>query len=384
MVTKEEKQIIEQILEYCETGKTSMTDEIMHNPVSNYNDPKKLNAEINTLFREFPIIVAHVSELSEPGQFITHNDTGVPILVTRNNDNELKAFMNVCRHRGAKVEGRECGKAKTFSCPYHSWTYDLNGKLRGMPQPFGFDNLDKSKYGLKELPVYEYFGMVWVRPSADAKRVDMAKWLAPMESQFNALNLDNHIIYKKWTLPRNMSWRLALEGFQENYHFCSAHEHTACSGYLDNQSVFTNHYPHVRHSVPLWNIRELKGKPQEEWTYRKYFMTQNYLFPCNFVQIMTDHVYVHSIIPTGPGTCVFKCMMLISEPANTDKAKQYWEKNYNVVKEVFNEDFEIGEAIQAGLSTNANDNFIFGKYECGLHWGQQAIDDALEGRLKAS
>ena len=70
-------------------------------------------------------------------------------------------------------------------------------------------------------------------------------------------------------------------------------------------------------------------------------MTQNYLFPCNFVQIMTDHVYVHSIIPTGPGTCVFKCMMLISEPANTDKAKQYWEKNYNVVKEVFNEDFEI-------------------------------------------
>jgi len=98
---------------------------------------------------------------------------------------------------------------------------------------------------------------------------------------------------------------------------------------------------------------------------------------------MTDHVYVHSIIPTGPGTCVFKCMMLISEPPNNEKAQQYWEKNYNVVKEVFNEDFEIGEAIQAGLSTNANDSFVFGKYECGLHWGQKAIDDALDGRLKA-
>ena len=63
------------------------------------------------------------------------------------------------------------------------------------------------------MSILEWYG---VRPSADAKRVDMAKWLAPMESQFNALNLDNHIIYKKWTLPRNMSWRLALEGFQEN------------------------------------------------------------------------------------------------------------------------------------------------------------------------
>ena len=76
-------------------------------------------------------------------------------------------------------------------------------------------------------------------------------------------------------------------------------------------------------------------------------------------------------------------MMLISEPAKDEKAKKYWEKNYNVVKEVFDEDFEIGEAIQFGLGTNANENFIFGKYECGLHWGQKAIDDALAGKLRA-
>ena len=76
-------------------------------------------------------------------------------------------------------------------------------------------------------------------------------------------------------------------------------------------------------------------------------------------------------------------MMLISEPASDEKAKKYWEKNYNVVKEVFDEDFEIGEAIQFGLETNVNENFIFGKYECGLHWGQKAIDDALAGKLRA-
>ena len=225
--------------------------------------------------------------------------------------------------------------------------------------------------------------MVWVIPSFDEKKVNMTEWLSPMEEQFQALDLENHTIYKKWSVPRNMSWRLALEGFQENYHFCSAHEHTACSGYLDNQSVFINHYPHVRHSVPLWKIRELKNQPPEKWNYREYFMTQNYLFPCNFVQVMTDHVYVHTIIPTGPGKCIFKCMMLISEPAKDEKAKKYWEKNYNVVREVFDEDFEIGEAIQFGLGTNANENFISGKYECGLHWGQKAIDDALAGKLRA-
>ena len=383
IVSPEEQKIIEQTLEYCESGKTTMTDEIMLNPVTNYNDPKKLDDEINTLFRKFPIIVAHISEVAEPGEFITHNDTGIPILVTRNSEGNLKAFINVCRHRGAKVELKECGKTRTFSCPYHSWTYGLNGELRGMPQPHGFDKLDKERFGLAELPVFEHFGMIWVIPSFDEKKVNMTEWLSPMEEQFQALDLENHTIYKKWSVPRNMSWRLALEGFQENYHFCSAHEHTACSGYLDNQSVFINHYPHVRHSVPLWKIRELKNQPPEKWNYREYFMTQNYLFPCNFVQVMTDHVYVHTIIPTGPGKCIFKCMMLIAEPAKDEKAKIYWEKNYNVVKEVFDEDFEIGEAIQFGLGTNANENFIFGKYECGLHWGQKAIDDALAGKLRA-
>ena len=73
-ISAEERKIIEQTLGYCDSGKTTMTQEIMLNPVTNYNDPKKLKDEINTLFREFPIIVAHATELSEPGKFITHND----------------------------------------------------------------------------------------------------------------------------------------------------------------------------------------------------------------------------------------------------------------------------------------------------------------------
>jgi phenylpropionate dioxygenase-like ring-hydroxylating dioxygenase large terminal subunit len=98
---------------------------------------------------------------------------------------------------------------------------------------------------------------------------------------------------------------------------------------------------------------------------------------------MTDHVYVHTIIPTGPGTCVFACMMLIPEAPATEKTQRYWEKNYQVIRTVFDEDFQIGENIQKGLATGANQNFLFGKYEIGLHLGQTAIDDALAGRLTA-
>jgi len=97
---------------------------------------------------------------------------------------------------------------------------------------------------------------------------------------------------------------------------------------------------------------------------------------------MTDHVYVHTILPTGPDTCIFQCMMLIDKAPETDKAERYWQKNYDLIRVVFNEDFEIGEGIQKGLATGANTSFVFGTYECGLHHGQKSIDAALAGDLR--
>lgn len=381
--SSEELSIIETVLAYCESGSTHMQPDVMLNPVSHYTDAARLKQETNILFRKFPIIVGHVERLAEPGQFFVHDDTGIPILVTRNRTGELRALVNVCRHRGARVVNEPCGRANTFSCPYHSWTYDLDGGLRGMRHPFGFNELDKDANGLVQLPAFERFGLLWVRPQPSDKEVDIDAWLEPMQEQLSSLNLESYSIFREWSIPQNMNWRLALEGFQESYHFCSAHRTTACSSYLDNQSVFVDHYPHFRHAVPLSKIAELKGTQPDAWDYRSYFMTQNYLFPCNFVQVMTDHAYVHTIIPTGPGTCVFKCMMLIPEVAKSEKAERYWEKNYEVVRAVFNEDFAIGEGIQKGFEANANENFVFGRYEAGLHLGQKAIEDALAGRLAA-
>lgn len=380
-ISTEERAIIARILDHSANGTTDMVSEVMANPVTRYTDPAQLDREMQTLFRNFPIIVAHSSEIAEPGDFLTNEDFGVPMLVTRNNDGEVKAFYNVCRHRGAQVESKPCGKARTFSCPYHAWTYDLNGKLRGLPQAAAFGEIDKSKLGLVELPAFERFGMIWVVPSPQETAIDIDAWLAPMAEQLDGLDLGKHVVYRKWRLDRNMSWRLALEGFQESYHFCYAHKDTACSGYLDNQSVHLDFGAHVRHAVPLPSVETLRDTPDEDWAYRPYFMTQNYLFPANFAQVMTDHVYIHTIIPTGNGTCVFQCMMLIPEAPQTEKAERYWAKNYDLIRVVFEEDFVIGEGIQKGFATGANTDFLFGRFEVGLHYGQKAIDAAVAGEL---
>ena len=243
--------------------------------------------------------------------------------------------MNVCRHRGARLRDEPCGTAKTLSCPYHKWTYDPNGNLRGLPHASGLGDIDKKTLGLVELPAFERFGLIWVRPSAGEDALDIDAWLAPMAEQLTSPGLDKHVVFREWSLDRKMGWHLAIEGFQESYHFCGAHEHTACAAYLDNQSSFIDKYPHLRHSVPLRSIVDLKEKAKEEWEHRPYFLTQNYLFPCNYMQVQTDHVCIHSVIPTGVDTCIFKCIRLIPEAPKTEKAERYWQKNYDVTRTVF-------------------------------------------------
>jgi phenylpropionate dioxygenase-like ring-hydroxylating dioxygenase large terminal subunit len=377
----EEIEIIKTVLAYHDSGTTHMEADIMLNPVTHYTDSERLKLEIETLFRKFPIIVGHTSQLKEAGEFLTHDDSGVPMLITRSRNGNIRAFANVCRHRGARIVSEPCGKANTITCPYHGWTYDLDGRLRGIRQPAGFESINKDTHGLVELPAFERFGLLWARPTPSDQIIDIQSWLAPMEEQLASLDLAGHSIFRERSVHLNMNWRIALEGFLETYHFCSAHKETACSAYLDNQSPFLDKYPHVRNAVPLTKITELKDKDPDTWDYRANFMTQNYLFPCNFVQVMTDHVYIHTIIPTGADTCVFKCLMLIPEPAATEKAKKYWEANYNVVKKVFDEDFEIGEGIQQGFASGANTNFTFGRFEAGLQLAQNALEDALQGRL---
>ena len=384
--SQEEIDIIRRTLHYHEAGTTHMEPELLRNPVSHYADLQRLAQEQSILFREFPIIVGHVSQLASAGDFFTHDETGVPILVTRTRRGAVKAFMNVCRHRGARIVTATGGNATTFSCPYHAWTYDLEGQLRGLRQPAGFADLDKGEHGLVELPAFERYGLIWVRPSVSEAPISIDAWLAPMAEQLASIDMASLVVHKAWSVELNMGWRIALEGFQESYHFCSAHKQTACSAYLDNQSVFVDHYPHFRHAVPLAKTVELQERAESEWDYRSTYMDQNYLFPCNFLQVMTDHIFVHSVIPTGPGKSVFKCIMLVPDAAGLSeelqaKKARYWEANYNVVRTVFGEDFAIGEGIQQGLTTGVNEHFVIGQFEAGIQLAEKALDDALGGRL---
>jgi nitrite reductase/ring-hydroxylating ferredoxin subunit len=137
MSRQEQIDLLKRLLHYVDTRTTALADEPWHNDVSVYTDAGRLAEEQRILFRQYPIMMGFASEWSTPGSFRTDDYAGVPILVVRGRDARLRAFLNVCRHRGAKV-AQGCGSARLFSCPYHAWTYDLAGKLMGIPDGDGW------------------------------------------------------------------------------------------------------------------------------------------------------------------------------------------------------------------------------------------------------
>jgi len=152
------------LLRFLDEKTTAMANAIYANKVSDYICPKQAAAEKELFFRQGPINIGLSCLVPKPGDFMTHDLTGVPILLVRRQDGSLGAFLNVCRHRGARVaEG--CGNANAFTCPYHAWSYGADGKLRGPPDERSVAGFEKDKISLCPLPLVEKYGMIWVAPA---------------------------------------------------------------------------------------------------------------------------------------------------------------------------------------------------------------------------
>ena len=157
--------LLKRLLTYVETKTTAMADAPWRNEVAAYNAPDRIAREQEHLFRKRPVFMGLSCDWAKPGTYRTDDFAGVPVLVVRGRDGQLRAFLNVCRHRGAKV-AQGSGHAMVFACPYHSWTYDVQGALRGIPDEGSFPGVRAERGGLTPLPLAEKYGMVWVIPTA--------------------------------------------------------------------------------------------------------------------------------------------------------------------------------------------------------------------------
>ena len=216
--------LLKRLLHYVETKTTALAESPWRNDVAVYADPAHFRREQQILFRGHPLLMGFASDWSSPGSFNTDDYAGVPILVARGRDGKLRAFLNVCRHRGAKVaQGR--GRARVFACPYHAWTYDLSGKVIGIPDERCFPEVRAERPSLAELPLCEKHGLVWVipTPAADGSSdFDIDPWLGGLGPELASYGFefvgvlrqardlrDDELEDPRRYLPRRLSHRLS-------------------------------------------------------------------------------------------------------------------------------------------------------------------------------
>ena len=373
--------LIKRLFDYADHKTTGMVETESFNDVNDYSDPEQFRTEQRILFRNYPIIVGFSSQVKNPGDFITHDDTGVPILVVRDRGGKLRAFINVCRHRNAVLvtEPKGCDK-KSFVCPYHAWSYDTQGNLLAMPQDFGFAGLDRGHYSLRALPVVERHGMIWVRPSlSESPDLDVDSYLGPWGKDFEAFGFGGFVYYDTAVIRRKMNWKLMVDTFLEFYHFRWAHNGSIYPLFLDNVTSFDAHGPHVRLVSGKRTLLELKGKPEKDWNLIDHSLCLYEIFPNSVVSMQGDHGSLFSMFPVNNRVdeSVLYISLLIPELPKTQSAKEHWDTNLKLLCSAIFEDFAIGESIQRSISSGANTHTTYGRIEPGLDVYHRHINEAI-------
>jgi phenylpropionate dioxygenase-like ring-hydroxylating dioxygenase large terminal subunit len=348
-------------------------------PVARYVDEARLERE-RLLFRRFPVLVGFTDDLRAPGDFLVHGETGAPILVVRQEDGGVRAFLNVCRHRGAQLVEEARGNRKhAFACPYHAWTYGLNGCLRSVTHPAGFPDLDLSTRSLVELPAAEGVGMIFVRPTPSGEPIDLRDHMGPIFDDFTSFGFESHVVYEPTSFEKKMDWKLFFDTSLESYHFRHVHRDTIAPRFFDNHALWEWLPPrNSRNFLPKRVMLEMARQPEAEWNIREAGNLLYSLFPNTIFLVQPDHVTVMQTFPLGVGRSQVRWSTLIPEAPSSDKAKKHWDLNRKIFIDAIEEDFDMAESMQRGFDSGANVELSIARFEHAILRFHAAVDRELE------
>ena len=213
------------MVQHARHGTTDAADRVMFNDVSVYTDPQRLELEMQHLFLGMPQVVCLSSDLPQIGSYRLFDDTGVPIVVVRGKDQQVRSFLNVCAHRGARLVREAEGKANRFTCRFHGWSYDSLGHAVGIAQDKHFGCAIADHRHLIPCPAAERHGLVFVRAVPNST-MDIDAHLGAFGTELEKLDLDESRKVCEGELTVTCNWKYALDTYFENYHFAMLHKDT--------------------------------------------------------------------------------------------------------------------------------------------------------------
>ena len=371
----EQVRLIKQMCAHLDAGTNVDAGGLRRLSTTAYTDPAIAEREWNEWFVGMPQYLGLSGDLPEPGSFITNDDLGIPILATRDDEGEFRAFVNSCRHRGVIVEEEERGTKRRFTCPFHAWTYDPNGALVGLPKDEHFGEMDRACMGLRELPSEERHGMLFVHPDPNGE-IDL-DWLLGewFNEEFASWNLDTLRPHMRDTYEVDCNWKLAMDTFGETYHFPALHSDTINLGFHGNVQCYDEDGHLHRMILCKRAIDVMRTMPEEQWDIAVAGLPVYWIWP-NVVFMPSDMAtFVVRTYPdrSDPGKHTSQIDIYLWPHALTADGEVPEEASMALtIAEAFariirDEDYVMSASQQAAANSGSLEHIVFGRNEPALH-----------------
>lgn len=350
-----------------------------------FRDPAITELEEQRIFARTWQLVSHVNRLPNPGDYLTSTAGSQPVLVLRDEHGELRAFRNVCRHRGSRLlsGSGQCGKA--IRCRYHGWTYRTDGELIGVPEGRSILGLDKSKLGLFPARVETFCGLVFVNLDVHAK--PLAEQLAGLAERLAPYGIDKLEPYGEWHNTQPSNWKIVIDNYNEGYHVPIAHP--GLMRLLDYKR-----YDVEVHDGWVWFEAPLRDKPSGNLLERAYQRLVSpmpglgeedrrvwryaMIYPNITIDLYPDQVITWRIDPDGP-LRARDLSLGYRHPKAGLRTRLAQRLNNRLNTIVGHEDADLVENVQAGLETRGLELGPLSHREAAIAWFADRIRADLDG-----
>ena len=369
-------------MEHHHAGTIDQEPDVLKIPAENYYDPQRFETEVRQIFRRMPLVLAPTAELPNPGDYKAMEAAGMPVLVARGHDGQVRAFVNSCSHRGTAVALDGAGNKRKFVCPYHGWTFDQKGALVGIASADEFGEIDKSAYGLTPLPVLEKSGLIWCVLDPQST-LSIEAFLSGYDDMLANFGFETWHLFEKRTI-KGPNWKIAYDGYLDLYHLPVLHRETFGAD-RSNKALYYDWGPHQRVISPN-RYAPLENMPEEDWPADAMMVGVWTIFP---------HVSIASF--DGGGRSVMLSQLFPGETPGESYTTQYYlmenapdeeqtrkaEEQFKLLEYVVEvEDYGTGLRQQKALQAGGRDHVLFGRNEGGGHRFHSWVDRLIKAEDK--
>jgi len=350
-------------------------------PAGRYADPEFYALERDYLFKKTWLSVGHLSELPQAGAYKLFEQLGLSIIISRSADGQVRAFRNVCRHRGAALLTAPTGQTKRFICPYHAWGYDLEGNLRSVPEAHNFACLEKQALPLLQVRCEVWRGFIFINQDDDA--LPLADFLAPIEANLGSFPIEEMSVKGIIRVELECNWKSAFDNFIENYHIQTVHTKTIAP-FIDPKSFTVFRLPngHARMNAKKRGTDTIFANSGQAAQIKTDTLFSRYTlafprFPNGFFSLDPSAFSWMNFWPIAQGRMLLEQYSICKTMGSPEEDKEYWDAFDAMTRKILSEDVALFPGMRRSMETGELTEVLLGAHEQAIYWYNEEIDRVI-------